>query len=272
MTSVDLTYWIPMILSIVSFALILFGGKKLVLSKNRYFRFAPLLAVISLIIGVFYITNYNENQLQADKIKLLEIEIENKKQRLLEIEDSIFISTLSKKQKLEDLQKADKELTDLLYNIKKRERITGEDAALKIDIKNKIEFINKEIGYIKSYNEIIEDPPYLSKGLTTAAENSSDFLFICPTNKEPEYIDLKIRFKDEKLISEIASIYIVVTEVRDGKNWLEFQQAYKPKKGVNAFKIKNFLKIKNTSLEIGYIRKSETKKAYPDFVKISCNY
>ena len=266
MKNIDLTYIIPTILSILSFIVVLFYGKNKVQKDShiRILRYIPILSVFALIIGVFVISKYYQDQLNIERNKF------NKLQTQVNYNDSILLNNKSKKRTLDSLKILDKELNRILHSINKQEKITGENSDLKDKVKSRITATNEDIGTIESYNEIIDEPTFLKKGYMSGEANSN-ILFICPTDNNSEYLDLKLRFKDEKIIDKIACIFIEVTEVKNnGENWREFAQAYKAKEGVNAFKIKNYLRNKNMYLEIGYILKSETKNEYPIFQKITC--
>lgn len=265
MKSIDLTYIIPVTILIVSFLWFLFFGRKTKeKTETKVVNYIPLLSVISLIIGVFITSNYYENQLSIEKEKFLKLQNQNY------FKESVILSNETKSQAIDSLTLLDKELKRLLNEIKKQEKITGENSNIKEKVTEKILKTSEEIGVINSYNEIIEKPKSLHKGYTTSG-NTSNFSLFCPTDRTSEYIDLKIKFQDEKLIEKINCIMINVTEVREnGENWNLFSQTYKVQNGVNAFKLKNYLKGKNVSIEIGYILNSEIGKSYPRFEKITC--
>lgn len=264
MNNIDLTYIIPLLALLISFFSFLLFGKKLKnKSEFKWTKYFPLLSVIAFILGVFYISNYYENQLniEKDKFELLE--------RKLNINDSVYLSSTTKNKTLDSLNLLKIELNRLLMEIKKQEKITGNNSNISEKISEKISTTNNEIGLINSYNEIIKIQKSL-KGYATSG-NTSNFVINCPQDLTSEYLDLKLRFQDEKLISKIAFIMIDVTEVKEnGENWQVFSQTYKPQTGVNAFKIKNYLKRDNIKIDIGYILKSELNKEYPTFEKVTC--
>lgn len=266
MKNIDLTYILPVVSSLLSVVVVFLYGKRKIVkdSPAKIFRYIPLLSVVALLFGVFYITYYYQNELSREKEKFFFLQKQNY------YNDSILLSSKTKNQALDSLRILNEELNNILGNINKQERITGNYSNIKEKVQAKISKTKEEIGAIESYNEIIDKPKYLEKGYLTSG-NTSNFVFFCPTDKISEYIDLKIKFQDKTLISKIACFYLTITEVKEnGENWLTFSQAYKPKEGVNAFKIKNYLKGKNITLEIGYILQSETNKEYPTFEKISC--
>lgn len=265
--NIDLAYIIPIALSLISFVGIFLYGKRQVDKKSqvRVLRFIPMLSVVALILGVFYITSYYQKQLTIEKEKFLLLQKQNY------YNDSILLSTETKNLALDSLKILNEKLIKLLANINKQEKITGDDANIKEKIKEKITKTNQEIGEIESYNEIVEKPKYISKGYSYNG-NTSNFTFYCPNDKTSEFIDLKLQFPDKTLINKIDIIYVEAVEVRDdGKNYLVFGQAYKAQEGVNAFKIRNYLKNKKTTLLIGYFLKSEATKETPSFEKVSCS-
>jgi hypothetical protein len=187
------------------------------------------------------------------------------------LNDSIFLSNKSRLQTLDSLKFLNDELTRILQNINKQEKITGRYSNIRENVKEKIAKTKQEIGEIETYNEIVEIPGNLKKGYSSYG-NTSNFTFFCPTDTTSDFIDLKLKFQDESLIRKITCIYISVAEIRaDGKQYLLFHQAYKPKEGVNAFKIKNYFKSSNSVLDIGYLLNSETGKEYPNLEKVTCN-
>lgn len=265
MKNIDLTYIIPLTILIISFLWFLFFGKKTKeKTEIKVINYIPLLSVIGLIIGVFITSNYYEDQLYVEKEKFLKLQNQNY------FKESVILSNKTKSQTIDSLTLLDKELKRLLNEIKKQEKITGENSNIKEKINEKIYKTSEEIGVINSYNEIIEQPQSLHKGYSTSG-NTSNFTLFCPADRTAEYIDLKIKFQDEKLIDKINCIMITVTEIKEnGEHWNVFSQTYKVQDGVNAFKLKNYLKGKNISIEIGYILNSEIEKSYPRFEKITC--
>ena len=263
MKNIDLAYLIPMVLSLLSFIGFIIIGKKAKDNSKNVLKYIPLFSVVSMILGVFIITNHYQNQLEIEKQKFLLLQHSTK------INDSVFLDVNSKKVTLDSLKKVDLELKRLLKEIKKQERIVGENSNIKENINEKIVATNEQIGLIESYNEIIETPKNLKKGYMGV--ETSNFIFNCPTEKNGTYLDLKLRFQDEKLLEKISCLYVEVTETKEnGQNWLIFNQAYAPRSGVNAIKIKNYLKNKNVTLEVGYFLKSQTNKEFPDFNRITC--
>lgn len=268
MENIDLTYIIPMILSLVSFIWFFLNGKKVNNDSNKEKKtisYIPLFSVLALVVGVLIITQYYQNQLSIEKQKFDLL----KQQQFLN--DSIFLNNQARLASIDSLNKLRNQLNNLLLEVKRQEKITGNNSNLKEKIKNKIDLTQEEIGIANSYNEIIPIPKYLQKGHSTIDNGTSNFLFICPKDTT-EFLDLKFRFQDEKIIDKIDCIYLTVTEFKDDKKLYHvFSQAYKAKAGVNAIKIRNYLKNNNVYFELGYMLKSEINKEYPRFERITCH-
>jgi hypothetical protein len=267
MKNVDLTYIIPVVASLISFISLFFLGKGKIVkdSSANIFRYIPLFSVIALLSGVFYLTYYYQNEILKEKEKFLALQQQSKY-----YEDSILTNKAKTDSALVRLKILNNELNGILTKIKRQEKITGESSGFKDKVQAKIVKVNEEIEVIESYNEIIDRPNYLKKGYNVSG-NTSNFVFFCPTDKASEYIDLKLTFQDEKIVEKIDCIYLTVIEIKEnGEKWLIFSQAYKPKNGDNIFKIKNYIKEKNTTLEIGYFLNTEINKENPTFEKISC--
>ncbi len=266
MNSVDLTYIIPVILLILSILLLFIYGKAKSsdITLPKFLNYIPLFSVIGLLAGVFYISSYYKGLLEKEEDKFNELV--NKNYNI----DSIFLSNISKTNALDSLNKLNKELERILSNITKQEKITGKNPIIRDRLLASLAKTKNEIKTIEEYNEIIPIPKYLDGGYSTSG-NTSNFVFQCPSDKISEYVDLKLIFQDELLINKIDCIYLTVLEVKSNNQYDNlFSQAYKPKKGVNLFKIKNYLKMKNILLEIGYIMKSDIGSKLPKFQKISC--
>jgi hypothetical protein len=268
MKNIDLTYIIPTILSIISFIVVLFYGKSKVQKDShiRILRYIPILSVFGLIIGVFVITNYYSNQLAIEKEKF------NKLEHQSFYSDSILLNSKLKNKSLDSLKLLKKELDNILKNINKQENIIGESSNIKDKLKVKISSTNEEIGKIESYNEIIEAPTFISKGYISSG-NTSNFQVFCPTDTISEYLDIKLKFIDIKIIEKISCIYIEILEIKQDRRYeLIFSQTYIPKDGVNAFKIRNYFKNKNVNLSVGYFLKSEIEKEYPRYEKVTFRF
>ncbi|MFB9842506.1 hypothetical protein [Mucilaginibacter ginsenosidivorans] len=232
----------------------------------------PLLAVAAVLIGVFYLNFYYTSELNKEEkdFEALLLKSHNK----LDYQ-YYMLDNARKKRVIDSLNNYTAELKASVARIKKQQYITGKNT---IPISNASLVLNKtneEIRNIESYNEIINPQSILlnQKGLTTSG-TTSNFVFSCPKDRFSEYVDLKLEFLDNKIIDKIACIYLTVykdtivnSEISE---WSLFEQAYKPKSGINLIKIRNYLRQPKVKLEIGYILKSESLKEYPRFEKVTC--
>ena len=215
------------------------------------------------------IDKYYEKQLEIEKEKLVNLLSTS------QLSDSLLQNTVLRNQKLDSLEKQNKELLEILAKVKDKENILGQQDKLKSEINNKIKTNKFEIGVIEKYNEILDKNLIEKWKGRTSSGITSNFIFDCPTDFESDYLDLKLQFQDETLIPKIQYIYISFTEKNNEKEYtLLFDQVYQPQMGVNGFKVKNYFKLKKkVDLEIGYILKSESNKDYPRFERVVCrNY
>jgi len=230
---------------------------------------------------VFIIRDVTERKRSEQQINLLIKQLEIEKGKLVnllsttQLSDSLLQNKVLRQQKLDSLEKQNKELLEILAKVQNKENILGQQDKLKSEINNKIKTNKFEIGVIEKYNEILDKNSIEKwKGRTTSGV-TSNFIFDCPTDFESDYLDLKLQFQDESLIPKIQYIYISFTEKNNEKQYtLLFDQIYQPQTGVNGFKVKNYFKLKKKiDLEIGYILKSESNKNYPRFERVVCrNY
>lgn len=249
--------------------IIFIRGKRISINKKRdlIIKLLPLILVVCTIFSVVYINYYYKKQLELETIKF---EI-YKNQELQKSIDSLVVTKEMKTKTVDSLKLIQKKLDDLISRIQKQERITGEKTNLIPDIKKKITNTNFEIETIQTYNEILDKNVLLKtrKGYTVSG-NTSNFEFYCPEDKTSEYIDLKLKFQDENLISKIAYIFIEVTEIKDKKLYGISEQIYAPQKGMNIFKVKNYLKQPNMKILVGYVLKSQADTEYPIVEKMEC--
>lgn len=267
MNNINLIYIIPLVLTVFVAVFSIVKGKNT--AKNSWTRYLILVIVLSIILSTLVIDKYYQKQLDVIKLKL------NTLLYTPELNDSLLNDTQLRLRKLDSLEKENKELLEILASIKNKENILGQQEKLKSDINNKIKRNKIDIGVIEKYNEILDNNAIQKwKGHTTSG-TTSNFIFECPSDFESEYLDLKLKFQDEKLIAKIKYIYISFTEKNSENEYtLLFDQIYQPQQGVNGFKVKNYFKSKKKiNLEIGYILKTESQKDYPSFERIECrNY
>lgn len=267
MNNINLIYIIPLLLTVVVAIYSIIKGKNS--PKNSWTRNLILITALSIIVSTLMIDKYYEKQLEIEKEKLVNLLSTS------QLSDSLLQNTVLRNQKLDSLEKQNKELLEILAKVKDKENILGQQDKLKSEINNKIKTNKFEIGVIEKYNEILDKNLIEKWKGRTSSGITSNFIFDCPTDFESDYLDLKLQFQDETLIPKIQYIYISFTEKNNEKEYtLLFDQVYQPQMGVNGFKVKNYFKLKKkVDLEIGYILKSESNKDYPRFERVVCrNY
>lgn len=254
---------------LLSIVIIFIRGKRISINKKRgiIIKSLPLTLVICTIISVFYMNYYYKKQLQLE-IQQFEV---YKNQEVKHNLDSLVVTKEMKGKTIDSLKLIQKKLDDLILRIQKQEKITGEKTNIIQDIKKKINKTNFDIETIQTYNEIL-DKNIILKGRKgyTVSDNTSNFEFYCPEDKTSDYIDLKLKFQDETLIDKIAYIYIEVTELEEKKLYRVYEQIYTPQKGMNVFKIENYLRRPNMKILVGYVLKTEIDKEYPIVEKMEC--
>jgi hypothetical protein len=268
MNNLNFLYFISTALTLIIFIFyLILGRNKLRLeNKKNIFNYLPIIAVLGLIVTVLFLTRFYENQLKSEKEKF------NNLQNDKILNDSILMSQKGRLNTIDSLKKLNLELYQVLNKIENQENVIGKNEDFKNAVNSKIKNTKIDIGQIEAYNEILDKSVMKGwKGLTTSG-NSSNFVFRCPTDLTSEYIDLRLVFIDETLIDKVAFMLIQILQKKNEKEYEQkFEQAYKTRNGVNAFKVRNFLKEPNIVLQIGYVLKSDTTKDYPWFEKISCN-
>lgn len=277
MNNINFIYIFPLIAVLLVAIYTLTSGKNTTKnSKTKYLILFLVCSILSavLLVSFFYESEFKKNALEVDKI--LNTVFETKLNVQNTSADSLEIVINRHLHILDSLKKQNSELDRLLAEIKNQEKIIGKKIEVKNQINDKIKNNQSEIGEIESFNEILEKEILSQrKGYTTSGQ-SSNFIFECPEDFESEYLELKLKFLDEKLIAEIDYIFISVTEhIKDNRYSLLFEQVYSPQVGVNGFRIKNYYKLKDKkiNLDIGYVLNSEKNKDYPRVEKITCkNY
>ncbi|OIQ22195.1 MAG: hypothetical protein BM557_02125 [Flavobacterium sp. MedPE-SWcel] len=272
MEIIDLVYIIPLLLSLLLFSTYLFKTKEQTnprAIKNKWVRYFPIYTVLFMSVGVMIISKYYEdkiNRLETEEL-MLQSEINKSK-----IYNSIISDKLKRLEVLDSLINKNKDYKNLIEEIKKQEVIVGDKTDILKNIEQAIEDTENNIDYINSYNEIIDTPKEISKGYTYSGETNK-IIFVCPVEKNSEYLNFGLKFKDEKIINDIACIYVTINERVDNNNYTHlYSQAFAPKTGINNFKIKNYLFKENTIMRVGYFLKSDFKKdeEYPYFHSVSC--
>lgn len=264
MNSLDYIVLLLGISVVICFLLLLVKGKKV--TMNRKYRYYPLFLVILAISSALCLNHYSENQINtlADKFnKLLYEENANNY-------DSLSFTKERKNEIIDSLKKVNAEYYEILQNLKKQEKIAGGKSGIIPNVENAIKNIKKEIYEIETYNEIIDESVYARKMKGYRFSGStSNFIFQAPKDVSGEYLDFKIKFRNEKILDKIVIYLSVNKKSKDGNSRLLFDEYYKPQKGVNAFRIKNYLKEKDTEVRIGYFMKSDIgKDDYPTYERV----
>jgi len=267
MNNIDYIYIIPLTIFIAIFLYTFVRGKNT--TRNTISKYLVLISVISILLSTIILSKYYENQFKNESKKLIELLKVNK------INDSLQNNVDSSKKHLEMLKAQNKELDQILKNINEQEKILGEKSNVKNNINNKIKTNKIEIGKIEKYNDLLNSNILDNRKGYYPSESTDNFFFDCPVDYKSDSLDLKLKFKNEKIIPKIEYIYICFYEnVKENNYTMLFDQVYQPQDGVNGFKVKNYFKTnKKVNLDIGYILKSESKKKYPNMERIYCkNY
>lgn len=250
-------------LVMISFVVLLIRGKRM--TSNKWGRYIPLILVFASFLSILLLNLYYERLLTQEINKF-----QNIQNRILSHGyDSLSLTKQEKNLILDSLRSAEKELDEILLRIQKQEKIIGDKSNLIENVKKIMNETGNIIYGIETYNEILPNNMYNRnrKGFTKS-NNTSAFIFQPPLNTSGEYLDFIIKFHDENLINKIAVIYLKVYKKHKEDNNIThiYEQYYKPQKGVNAFRIKNYLTQENTELLIGFFWKNEFgKNDYPNF-------
>ena len=268
MNNLNYIYIIPLLIVMLISTILFFRGKKS--SDNKNSRLVLPISIILILLSTLVINHYYEKQFQLEKMKLEEL------LKTSRLNDRLLNSPELRDITIDSLKNNNAQLQDILDKIKKQEKVIGIQDKLTNEIKTKIKNNKNDIGEIEKYNEILDKEILLSKKGYSPQE-TSNFIFNCPTDFENDYLELKLVFQDEKLISKIDYIYIAFTEKTGENRYVSiYEQIYSPQNGVNGFKVKNYFKIykgKKIDLDVGYFLKSQQRKDYPRFERVVCkNY
>lgn len=172
---------------------------------------------------------------------------------------------------LDSLKVESKELEAILNAVRRQEAIVGSGTKTIEDIYDAKLETQKQHSEIANFNSIISP-----KNVQTRRKGfhlnqpSSLFTFLPPQDVNGDYIDLKMYFHDESIISKIGAIYIEVIQTNSDST-LKFVDGiyYEPQKGINKFRLKNYFKSSNTYALIGFFWADDLKKSeYPTFESI----
>lgn len=278
MNNINYIYIIPLIATITLAIYTVLSGKNT--TKDANTKYVVFTTVISILLGVLFITYFYEEEFKEQNKKLQELlstSFDTKLDSLNPDNENLEITRERYTHLIDSLERQNAELNKILEDIKKQEKVIGEKKDIKNEINKKIKSNKIEIGDIKVYNKILNrNIIEKRKGYTSHGE-TSNFAFECPEDYKSDSLDLKLKFLDEKLISKIDYIYISFKE-KTGVNRYDliFDEIYSPQKGVNGFRVKNYFKTnkeEEVELEVGYVLKSERNKDYPTMEIVECkNY
>lgn len=247
------------------FFILVIRGKRIVSIRTKYILFTLIFISIAFIV---LLNSYYEKEFFSEikKINLIEAQI------LYEKNDSLIFTQKEKKKLIDSLNNRKKEIEEILEKIQKQEKIIGSKTDLKQNIEMLKQQTDNEINRIRKYNEIIDNSTYANhhKGIKFSGE-TSHFIFYPPLNTEEEYLDFAIKFIDNKLIDEVAVIYIeVYKQHTDGNVTQIFEQYYKPQNGVNLFRLKNYFTEKEIKAHFGFFWKKDFEESdYPRYEKVT---
>ena len=118
MNNINLIYIIPLLLTVIIAIYSIVKGKNS--AKNSWTRNLILVIVLSSILSTLVIDRYYEKELEVIKLKL------NSLLYTPELNDSLLNNSILRQQKLDSLEKENKELLEILGNIKNKENIVGQ--------------------------------------------------------------------------------------------------------------------------------------------------
>jgi hypothetical protein len=266
MDTISYIFLLSCIAVITVFLYIMIIGKA---KFKGFIRYISFISIIVLIISIFSLNSYYKKILrdESEKFEMLQSYVHSLKY------DSAPLNEKHKKKLLDSLNSVNSQLNTILLNIKDPTKITGKNSNLVSNVKGMINKNKADILKIESYNDIIDNSIYGSKlKQYISSGNTSNFIFQPPLDTNEDYLDFLIKFQDEHLVDKIEVIYLEICKNNsDGSLTEIFAQFYKPKKGVNAFKIKNYFKgEKNVQMTIGYFLKGEIGyKKNPVYNKIT---
>lgn len=236
--------------------------------RKNFIYYLPLIVVIVLFISIYAISHYYEKK-YAETVSKYEYIVSKKASDEI---DSVSSRIDSKVKVLDSLKKIDSELSVIIKNIETQERILGDRKKTINDIINSKTKTQELISKIKNYNDILEESDIPKHSGYIQRSDTPNFTLYPPTDREEDYIDFGLIFNNENIVSKIKCLYIVVYRNENGKTIQQFAQYYAPQKGVNMFRVKNYLKDRNTHIYIGYFtNKSFENNEYPVYECIKVN-
>ena len=125
------------------------------------------------------------------------------------------------------------------------------------------------------YNELL-DPTYYRNIVRQGYSYMGDTNFLImekPQDVDSTFVEFPIRFVDERIIDQVEVFYVDVTKTENDGKIIGLSDAfYKPRRGLNKFKISQTLLRKGSKISIGFFWKSEFGiKSNPQYEKITYN-
>lgn len=249
-----------LVFDVIVFAIYFVKGR--LANQDKLYRFIALSAIFSSVVIVFLVFNHYEKELRTEELKWQNFRGSVK--TTSKETDSLLTVRQGKEQVIDSLRSKIREMEKIVGQIKKNENITGKKSDIAQQVQEDIKITEKQINRVDNYNEILNSNDYwkyIAKGYSYTG-NTTAFTFYPPYQTEGEYLDISIRFNNEKTVEKAAVIYLeVIRKEEDGKNLMIHYSFYRPQHGINRFKLQNYLRQKNTSITVGFFWKSELGKA-----------
>lgn len=259
----DIMNFLLIFLSTIITVIVVFYVK----TEKRYFFRRLLIVCISISLTlIIFLYLYLKGTVNKD-IKILHSE---------HIEFNENLSNQDEVKKLKDSLRSYKvELENVNAKLKSYSKLidVSEEQA---KVTSKIRDVDTQVEMIDSYNEVLPNTVYEAKrkGERCSGETSSLVLYP-PTELQASYLDFSLRFINDNMTKNIACIYVqIVKRNSSGSLVMLFDEYYKPRKGNNKIRIKNYLLQKNTELRVGYFWKNDFGvNDYPkyEYIKFSIN-
>lgn len=267
MNTLDYIAIIIALMVVVLFIVLIIRGKRN-FPNTTFGHILRGLIVVSLA-SAFMLTFYYEYQQNCDIKRLDRLQNQILYQKL----DSLSFTNEEKNRLLDSLKRMERELDNILSRVEQQEKVIGKKAELVEKVRNIKKNADSRISQIEKYNESIDGRLYVGKhkGHTVSGETSL-FTFQPPLATDGNYLDFIIKFHDESLIDKVAVIYVEVFRTKeDGKRHQIYRQYYKPQRGINAFRLKNYgEKGENIWAHFGFFWKSDFgKNEYPHYEKVT---
>ena len=233
-------------------------GKRLI--TKRYSRILILLFCASVILLSYHYAIQLEKAFE--RVDALQAEILYKRQ------ESRSFTKYGMAQMLDSLKKKEGELAAILTTMQKQEKITGCKIADALKVTNMMEETKRMIDTIEIYNAMVDSALYGSYS-KSISNDTSYFVLFPPSNTDSEYLDFSIKFYDDRIIDEIAVIYIEVYKLENGRRIHVYGQYYSPQKGINTFRLENCFKEEEVQASVGFFWGHDYGKTNPQYENIT---